>query len=665
MNDIEEPRIRRGTALLVISMIFVGTSFAFIVIPSAFPPPDITVRVAVIDTGITINRLLSSRVIAEKSFINETYGYSVGDNSTEDSSPNGNMHGTYVAQIIAEQSENAAIINAKVITSSNEATSVGIIQAIYWSVLEQNCDIINLSIGKSPSIFDELKSVVEWAFAQNVTIVAACGNNGQNGVTGSSIESPAVYQEVISVAAIDELGTPYSFSGQGPMINRSLKPDISAAGYYSIDYVTLYGTSFAAPVVTAAAANIIRFCQDNDWTWTPGMLKAALLMSSDQYFSYESWQTGAGVVDTEAALSYIESSEKVNKLPMMVWMSQDVGPFAFEKWFINTTHGIRIPVAASTEVQLSIELVGSGQQWVNTPRYVTINQTGEIEINVNVVSSEARYELSAQIILKSEEYRTVWTQFRFDAVVPVAKVAFDFTHTPWWIDSIYGQFREAYTILSQRGIAISEIRDSQDLNLNNLINYDAIIILDPCAWAFKSINGSVVPVDYYTYSPNEINTYVAYWNLGGSIMVVGGSNASINIHAANELISNFNITFHYDRIPIVTFTVNGIMNSEEISHIVDHPVTERVDSFDHNGCTLNVTGKGVSLAYGNVQIKNSEGQPQIILRAVFAAFEGEGNSRFLVSGSNFFIDNWALNGLYQAEDNLRLMRQSVFWLLKL
>ena len=108
--------------------------------------------------------------------------------------------------------------------------------------------------GKSPSIFDELRSVVEWVFAQNVTIIAACGNNGQDGVSGSSIESPSVYQEVISVAAIDELGIPYSFSGRGPMINRTIKPDISAPGFYSNGHVTLYGTSFAAPVVTAAAA---------------------------------------------------------------------------------------------------------------------------------------------------------------------------------------------------------------------------------------------------------------------------------------------------------------------------------------------------------------------------------------------------------------------------
>jgi len=666
MDEFAEPQLRRGTALLIVSMVFVATSFAFIVLPRTFAPPELSVRVAVIDSGITKDALLESRVVAEKSFILHSNGYSISENDTTDSSPSGNFHGTFVARLITEQTEHTAIINAKVITSSNIATIAGIIQAIRWAVTEQDCDVINLSLGRSASSNDEMKAVIEWTFQQGVVIVAAAGNNGQYGVSGSSIESPAFYKEVIAVSAVDDLERPFHFSGRGPLLDRTLKPDISAKGYYSDGRTTFYGTSFAAPIVSAGAASLIDFCLKNSWKWTPGMIKATLLASA-KYIGYEPWEIGAGIVDIDTAKRYLDSAEKVDNLPMMVWIAPDIGPFDFERWFVNTSYHIRIPVFTSSECEFYVTVAGSGRLWVGAPSLVFINQTGEFSVSVNVISGEARTALQAQVILQSAKFAIIWTQFNFDMSVPLARVAFDFSHTPWHIDSVYGQFRTFYETITGLGIAVEEIRSTDELILENLKRFDAVILLDPCAWAFEEKNGTLTPLEFRRFASNEIDEYIAYWEQGGNLMVTGGNNDSMDIEGINELLSEFEIQLNFDRVPPFTFFVNGIASSEEITAINEnHPVTDRVDSFDYNGGSLNVSTISEGLAWAYVRHLDSGNNVQLIIKPVLVAQERSlSNSKLIVTGTNFFLDNWALNDLYHADDNSKLVIQSIFWLVGL
>ena len=198
----------RGTALLVIALVVIATSTVIVFLPRD-SLPYLQVRVAIIDSGINHEESLLSRIVAEKSFITLENNYESEDNSTLDSYPNRNLHGTFIARIISENTANSALVNAKVVTSGNEATEAGIIEAIYWAVLEENCTVINISLGKNPTSSDPLKRVIEWAVKRGVSIVAAVGNRAQNGIGGTSIDTPAIYREVIAVAGVDESGSPY------------------------------------------------------------------------------------------------------------------------------------------------------------------------------------------------------------------------------------------------------------------------------------------------------------------------------------------------------------------------------------------------------------------------------------------------------------------------
>ena len=169
----EEISRRRGTTILVITLIIIAGTVSVVFLPRAFGFADLTVKVAVVDSGVDKDSLLFPRVIAEKSFVNSSYGYHVSDESVVDSKPNDEQHGTHIAKIIAENALNAAIINAKVVDANNTATERGIIEAVRWAILEEDCDIINLSLGGSPSNVDGLRELVAWAFEMGVSIICS------------------------------------------------------------------------------------------------------------------------------------------------------------------------------------------------------------------------------------------------------------------------------------------------------------------------------------------------------------------------------------------------------------------------------------------------------------------------------------------------------------
>ncbi|MFW9800919.1 MAG: S8 family serine peptidase [Candidatus Thorarchaeota archaeon] len=661
MDEDAEPKPVRGTALLVITIIIIAVSVGYVVLPRNGPAPDLRVRVAIVDSGITKDEELLTRVVAEASFINSSYGYQTADNSTEDSQPNGNPHGTYVAKILSQEAPDAAIINAKVVTTSNTATIEGIISAIQWAVEDENCSVINISLGTLPTTENGLGNIVKWAFERGVSIVAAAGNNGMGGAVGTSIESPAVYPEVIAVGAADNIGGLFDFSGRGPLWDRTIKPDICASGFYSENGVTVFGTSYATPVVSAAAIGIIEFCEENDLSWTPGMIKATLLASAIE-IPREAWEAGAGLVDLDQALNLVEDSLGIQELPLIAAISPTSGPFSFERWFVNSTAHVSASVFCSDVATFAILYTGSASEWVTGPRNITLDQRGAFHFDIRVVTNVTLNDTSLEVALISPGYSNLRARFTFDVATPQARIAFDFSHSPWLIDSIYGQFRGLYELITQAGIAVEEFRSPQEILAKNLTQYDAIFVVDPCAWDYSQIDNEDTPTRVFSYSPAEIATYTDYWNAGGSLLIIGLGNSSLDLLSANELLAPFGFQLNYDQIPAVTIVVNGISSTHLITDIEEHNATSGIDSFDFNGCSVNYTGAAYSLAQTEVSFLLTNGSLSLKNRTVVAALEGAGGGRIIVSGSNFLFDNWGIRGSYQSTQNAPFALQITRWL---
>jgi hypothetical protein len=279
------------------------------------------------------------------------------------------------------------------------------------------------------------------------------------------------------------------------------------------------------------------------------------------------------------------------------------------------------------------------------------------------LDNEPQDDLELIVTLSSSGYGYLRAQMTFDVGRPLARIAFDISHTPWMMDSIYGQFREMYSLLTSAGIAIEEIRFESEITVGTLQRYDAIIILDPCAWSYSYESGSVQMMSAPTYSQSEKDAYLEYWESGGSILVVGMGNRSLDLNSANELLGLFGLSLNYDRIPGITITVNGVSSTLLITDLMEHVTTESVGAFDFVGCSVNYTGNAYSLAQVEVSYLDNHSVVQTQNHTVMAALEGPSRARMIVSGTNFMFDNWGVKGLYQSDKNDRFILQMVYWLI--
>jgi subtilisin family serine protease len=176
-------------------------------------------------------------------------------------------HGTIVASVAAAPQNGAGISGIYPTATlqvfdaspdprgiSDDAAVGGILAAA------QHCPgVINLSFG-STAQQGQLHDAILTAVHNGCLVVAAAGNSGES---GSPTTYPAAWPHVLTVAATDEDDAVASFSTTSPAtdvaapgvdITGAVPLTRNATGYED----NLAGTSFSAPIVTAAAA----------WVWT-------------------------------------------------------------------------------------------------------------------------------------------------------------------------------------------------------------------------------------------------------------------------------------------------------------------------------------------------------------------------------------------------------------
>ena len=268
-----------------------------------------TPTIAIVDSGIDKNRAdfnLGARVIREVSLT------TLPNNSPGD----GRGHGTFVAGIAAGSGPNMAgaapqakIVSLDVMDDEGIARTSDVIAAAEWifqNRLQYNIRVANFSLHSSvASNFtkDPLDRAVEKLWFSNVVVVAAAGNYGMpDGPSGVPF-APGNDPFVITVGAIDLEGSVSpqrhdvpNWSAYGYTLDGFRKPEISAAGRYIIGPVPLNatlktmkpenvvtptsmrlsGTSFAAPIVAGAVAQILARRPH----WTPDMVKGALMQKA-------------------------------------------------------------------------------------------------------------------------------------------------------------------------------------------------------------------------------------------------------------------------------------------------------------------------------------------------------------------------------------------------
>jgi len=247
---------------------------------------DPSVVVAILDTGIAYEDYGPFRKAPDWGSTSFVAGFNALDGSSH--ANDDNFHGTHVASTVAEATNNSlgvaglcfdcALMPVKVLDSNGEGTYFDVAEGIDYAVNftsngAKPVKVINLSLG-GEGTSSTVTRAIDRAVAQGITVVAAAGNDGEDGIS-----FPASYANVIAVGAVDarKHRAPYSNYGSDldvvapggdldrdddddgypdGVLQQTFSPLLAATQgrYDAFAYYFVEGTSNATPHVAAVAA---------------------------------------------------------------------------------------------------------------------------------------------------------------------------------------------------------------------------------------------------------------------------------------------------------------------------------------------------------------------------------------------------------------------------
>ncbi|MEA5572331.1 DUF5942 domain-containing protein [Calothrix sp. UHCC 0171] len=259
------------------------------------------ITVAVIDTGVSkVRDLVETKFVKGYDFVNDR------EEAIDD-----NGHGTHVAGTIAQATNNgygvagiayeANLMPLKVLSDYGGGTIADIAEAIRFAA-DNGADVINMSLGGGGES-QLMKDAIEYAYNKGVVIVAAAGNESENGAA-----YPARYPHVIGVSALgpDGIKAPYSNYGAGIDISAPGGSDAGKVLQETIDldnkgeetFLGLQGTSMASPHVAGVAA-LIKASGVKNPDEVLGVLQNSARKIQEDSLNYY----GAGQLNAEAAVT--------------------------------------------------------------------------------------------------------------------------------------------------------------------------------------------------------------------------------------------------------------------------------------------------------------------------------------------------------------------------
>lgn len=218
-----------------------GSVGAARIAPVGPAPEPMAVRVGLIDTGVaTGHPALAGATVRQQGFAGPAR---VG------------AHGTAVASLLLDgatglthAAPGSVLFVADVYGGSPAGgSSTALAQALAWMVRNE-APVVNISlVGPRNAL---VEAAVRQAQARGVIIVAAVGNDGP----AAPPRFPAAYPGVVGVTAVNGRGRVLPESGRGPQVDFAAPgADMAAAGEGQ-GYVSVRGSSFAAPLVAGLLA---------------------------------------------------------------------------------------------------------------------------------------------------------------------------------------------------------------------------------------------------------------------------------------------------------------------------------------------------------------------------------------------------------------------------
>lgn len=203
-----------------------------------------------------------------------------------------NGHGTFVSGVLSNSGLSSAgkigcacpqadLVVLKAMNHKGEGESLQILDAMQWVMdnrLKYKISTVCMSFGTTPQRQDPLARGAMALTNAGLSVCCASGNSGEGKVL-----SPAIYQNAISVGAVDNDGVVAEFSSRG-VVGGIRKPEFYAMGVevkgLANDklYATMSGTSVACPYV----AGIVHKLRTEYPFMPPHQIKAGLYRIADK-----------------------------------------------------------------------------------------------------------------------------------------------------------------------------------------------------------------------------------------------------------------------------------------------------------------------------------------------------------------------------------------------
>ena len=285
--------------------------------------------IAIVDSGVQQRSDFGGRLVASVDMCSLCPAGLSGD---------GEGHGTMVAGLAAGSgayaggAPNAPIVSIRTANADGQSRTSDVVAAADWILAhanQYNIRVANFSLAGATDTsfrFDPLDKAVESLWLHGIVVVAAAGNHG-TGQPVSMSYAPGNDPFVITVGALDQNGTSDpsddtvpSWSAFGKSLDGFSKPDVSAPGRYMVaptpmdgsiaktvpdrivssGYIWMSGTSFATPIVSAAAAQILA----RHPNFTPDQVKGALMLAANWLPSVNGYAGGVGEIDAGVATTF-------------------------------------------------------------------------------------------------------------------------------------------------------------------------------------------------------------------------------------------------------------------------------------------------------------------------------------------------------------------------
>jgi len=217
------------------------------------------------------------------------------DNDPADEYFNG--HGTQIAGILAAEIDNnigiagllphLKVMNLRAGTANGYLEEDDVARAILYA-MQNGARVINMSFGDT-EVSRFLSDVLFYAYSKGMVLVASAGNSADN-----QIHFPAALSETIAVGASNKAQQRAGFSSWGGLLDLIAPGEDLIACSRKAGYNNVQGTSFSAPMVSAAAGMMLMLQPD----FSNENVRRAL-RSSARDIDVMGWDpyTGSGILD--------------------------------------------------------------------------------------------------------------------------------------------------------------------------------------------------------------------------------------------------------------------------------------------------------------------------------------------------------------------------------